>query len=433
MGLLSYRTAVILWIVAPVLASCTPNQQNSALTDIPEEYEKYFESCDGIPSIEFKFDESTGSDTVIGYCENKGQIFTQFTIEDSKQAAPEKVEDQAITQGGVIEIPDEFKSLFISCSGTPSWEEKIVEGRPAVAGYCDIQGERFNLFIIDDPRFSPESIDSIDKDSSQNFESKDDKKFYFTTVPLGTLSGEFDLNPRNFPSAGQSFALEEPIILKWIAIPISDRMTLLTPEGIEKFKKDPTGVSISASEAAEMQISVSASNYSFPADVEVFIYRHKSGPIPSSVDTRNQNFELVFRERKKSDIKLESLYKTEFQNNLILTPGYYLAVWRITNPPENVLSIYLSGRTEKLDGSDNAYLFGRTYSTRDSEYLFYENTTQSGELDRNGGEIWCRGDLQIFMEGIKMPGDAIQLQKINDLPRGNRPDIQSCWSGQKRP
>jgi hypothetical protein len=350
----------------------------------------------------------------------------------------------------MVEIPEEFQSFFSSCSGIPSWEETNQEGRPVIIGYCEIKGEKFTSFTIDNPKQVNVETEQNSEDFSLNSTSETNKKtesskskqknidnkkeFSLITVPLWTLGHPFYLSPRNFPSVGQSFALESPINLESIGVHVNQRVTLLTAEGVELFRQDPTGMSLSKSKASEVEKAVFDPSYKFPATVEIFIYKHKEGPIPSNFDIFSPNFELVFNEKKQSTVKLESIYKSKVKGDLLLEAGYYLAVWKITNTPENVLTVFLSGRPEQLDGNNNAYPFGRTYSANSGyDHLFNEHPTKSGKKDSTGGDIWCRGDLQIFIEGSSVPGSKIKLERINDLPRGFPPNMKSCWAGTSRP
>ena len=327
-------------------------------------------------------------------------------------------------------IPEEYKSFFSTCQGIPSWTEKIVEGRAAVVGYCEIDGKKFTQFTIDDPK----SMTQTDDSNTAQQEEEESDFFKLTTVPLGTLGHPFYLSSRNFPSVGQSFALESGIELTSIGVHVNQRVTLLTPEGVELFRRDPTGMSLSKEKAGQVEKALFNPGYKFPATVEVFLYRHNPGPIPSNFDIRSANFELVFNEKQDTTIRVETIYQTTITTKLTLNAGYYLAVWRITNPPEDVLSIFLSGRPEGLDGSENAYVYGRTYSANsEAEFLFNEHPTKSGEVDSKGEDIWCRGDLQIFIVGTKIEKNKIDLEAISDLPKGLPPDIQSCWSVKKRP
>jgi hypothetical protein len=363
-------------------------------------------------------------------------------------------------QAGLGNIPEKYKKFFETCPGIPSVEEKMEGGRAIAVGYCEHSDQKFVQFTTDIPEstnkpLTPTSTEKVEvSDNQNNSEAKNNQEdkvkkqdsskelktsgtstnYVLETVRQGTAGHPFYLSPRNFPSVGQSFALATPVELKSIGVAINDRVTLLTPEGVESFRKDPTGMSLSQAQASSVEKAVFDPNYEFPAKVEVKVYKHKNGPIPSNFDIRNPNFELIFDEAKKSTINLESIYKTKINETLKLDAGYYLAVWRITETPENILSIFLSGRPERLDGSNNAYPYGRTYSANtESENSFNEHPTKSGEVDSSGNDIWCRGDLQIFVEGVKLNNEEIKLEKISDLPRGNPPDLQNCWSGGKRP
>lgn len=176
-----------------------------------------------------------------------------------------------------IEVPEEFKSYFSSCSGIPSWEEKNQDGREVVVGYCEVNGEKFTSFTIDNSKDVQKDNQEVSQEVSansttetngkaDNIESKSKnsgtkKEFSLVTVPLGTQGHPFYLSTRNFPSVGQSFALESPITLKSIGVHINQRVTLLTPEGVELFRQDPTGMSLSFAKANEVEKAVFDKTY----------------------------------------------------------------------------------------------------------------------------------------------------------------------------
>lgn len=360
-------------------------------------------------------------------------------------------QSQQNTETVFLNIPKEFSKYFESCPGSPSIERTKDVGRAVVVGYCEHSGKKFVQFTIDDPKLVNllpiPSPSEVKKTNIKNDEAKDqqvpvnkpvpqvsDTALKLITVPIGTQGHPFYLSPRNFAQVGQSFALDQPIKLTAIGVAINQRVTLLTPEGVELFRQDSTGMSLSKSKANEVEKALFDPDYEFQAKVEVNLYKHKSGPIPSNFDIRDPNFELIFNEVKNSTIYLENTYKSKLNNELKLPAGYYLIIWKITQTPENILTIFLSGRPEKLDGSNNAYLYGRTYkANNESEFSFNEHPTKSGEVDASGQDIWCRGDLQIFVEGEILRGEEINLEKITDPPKGNAPDIQNCWSVGKRP
>jgi hypothetical protein len=129
-----------------ILLACSSASSNKALSEIPEEYREYFETCPGTPSIEFTFDESTGKDVVVGYCQHSGQIFTQFTLINPIQTTPEREQ---------IELPAQDPNTI---------------SRDLVYQMIPADGI-LNSFFELNPKFSPQFAQTIDISDSIDFSS----------------------------------------------------------------------------------------------------------------------------------------------------------------------------------------------------------------------------------------------------------------------
>jgi len=152
------RAAIVIFFIFPlILTSCSNSTSTNTrasdgiLSEIPEEYREFFNTCPGKPSIEFKFDEEMFSDVVVGYCEHSGGKFTQFTI-------PLMEDSNSSNQNG-----DDFSA-----------------GSTSESKFNDEAGRAQNLV--------------------------------FQTVPGGgILNSFFELHPRLFPEMAQSIEIIKPI------------------------------------------------------------------------------------------------------------------------------------------------------------------------------------------------------------------------------
>jgi hypothetical protein len=256
-----------------------------------------------------------------------------------------------------------------------------------------------------------------------------------SVVPLWQLNSPYYVSARHFPTVGQSIALTRPIRLTAVVPHMSDRTTLLTPEGIQIM--DTPGAEEAASQQTleRVEITQFRRNYEIPTRLTTRIYRH-DGPIPANFDIFDGSFTLEASVTARRVIRTGNPLVVRFPDRPLLEAGYYLVVFAFDDLPRKVLTLFISGREEGLRGQDQVYPFGRPYyADAETPGVFQEGLFKySGAGDTDWGEDnWCRGDIQMWVFGDLAPGPGMTPERTTGNPMGPRPDKGRCWRPGSKP
>lgn len=256
-----------------------------------------------------------------------------------------------------------------------------------------------------------------------------------SVVPLWKLNGPYYINNRGYPNVAQSIAVTKPMRLRAVAPHMSDRTTLLTPEGIRLIDTPGWEQQATPEELQRVEITQFKRNYRIPTKLTTEVYRH-DGPIPASFRLDTGDLELVVSTTERRVIKTGNPLVVEFDKRPLLRAGYYVVVFRFHDLPRKVLTLFISGREEGLKGRDQIYPWGRPYYAETSDpNLFNEGLFKySGGPDTAWGEDkWCRGDLQLWIFGDPAPGPGMKPKATTGLAPGPKPDVGRCWQPGSKP
>lgn len=217
------------------------------------------------------------------------------------------------------------------------------------------------------------------------------------SVPMFAENTIWYLNPRNFPTLGQSFYLAKPIKLTAVAAYVNTNITLLTPNGV-KMMENPDNYSEEELEAERQALHLE--DWPFEVRLTVRIFKHEDA-IPTQFSVRDGTWALTAHKVQIREAQTDRALVTLFRNGPVLGPGNYLVAWTMEDVPKEILSITLSGTQEGRRGELRNYPGGAAYVAY-AAYggdIFNEHTTKTLDAAVAGRNDWCRGDLQIWVMG----------------------------------
>lgn len=217
------------------------------------------------------------------------------------------------------------------------------------------------------------------------------------SVPMFAENTIWYLNPRNFPTLGQTFSLAKPTKLMAVATYVNTNITLLTPTGV-KMMESPEKYTDEELEAEHRALHLE--DWPFEVKLTVRIFKHQAA-IPTQFSVRDGSWTLVAHKVQVREAQTDRALVTSFKSGPVLGPGNYLVAWTMEDVPKEILSITLSGTQEGRQGELRNYSGGAAYVAY-AGYggdIFNEHTTKTLDAAQAGRNDWCRGDLQIWVMG----------------------------------